>query len=182
MSSRRRYRASRFGARTSISSGFLQTSSIPSSHRMRNPSDFSLSKIGNLRAEATVDDASNHRSRFHSPLDTEKKFDKDQHSPVVSGSNQKKDEENPQIGISDTKEPFKSNSNTEFSASQDDVPEINPLSKMEIQSAAQWRAVSGKVSWKLGKNEHSDKEPTNTARRTRAYKQRIHTKPRYRAR
>ena len=59
------------------------------------------------------------------------------------------------------------------------VPDVNPLTEMEIKSAAQWRAVSGRVSWNLKDPERLEKHAK--AKRARG-RQRVPTKPRDRNR
>ena len=157
MSSRRRYRASNFGTRISRSTGLLGPSVLTSSYRNREPSDYSISKLVNVNPGSVASDESIYnRSRIHS-LNAKEKSYQNKHFSLES----------------------KSHDEVKDNHQETPVPDVNPLTEMEIKSAAQWRAVSGRVSWNLKNPERLEKHAK--AKRARA-RQRVPTKPRDRTR
>ena len=181
MSSRRRYRASNFGTRISRSTGLLGSSVLTSSYRNREPSDYSSLKLVNHRT-VTSDVSIYNRSRIHS-FDAKEKSYENKHFSLVSESHEEEND-NPQ-GVSSENEPLNDLNKTTSEALPESNPDnnvavkvdvnVNPLTEMEIKSAAQWRAVSGRVSWNLKNPERLEKHVK--AKRARG-RQRIPTKPR----
>ena len=181
MSTRRRYRASSLRTRTSFSAGLLGTSIQTSSYRNREPSNYSSSNLVNPRSVAT-DVSTYNRRGIHSLTAKEKSY-QNKHFSFESKLHDQVDKDNHGGDIpGGEKEPFKDLSSNTVSPAQpechpDIAPveeDVNPLTEMEIKSAAQWRAVSGRVSWNLEKPERLEKQVKD--KRTRGRK-RITAKP-----
>ena len=186
MSSRRRYRASNFGTRISRSSGLLGSSVLTSSFLNREPSDYSSLKLVNHRT-VTSDVSIYNRSKIYS-FDAKEKSYQNKHFSLESESYDDV-KETPQGELPSENKPFPSNdlSSKTMSVALPEsnpvnnvpVPDVNPLTEMEIKSAAQWRAVSGRVSWNLKNPERVEKHTRTKRARAR---QRVPTKPRDRNR
>ena len=187
MNTRRRYQSSSysFGLRTSNSAGLLRSTMLSSSYRNREPSDYLNQKLVNPSGVATDVSSIHKRNLIHSCMAKEKNY-QNKHFLSASITHCQEEKFNTREDIPGEKDSLKDliSKTSEAPASpdinQDNKPlDVNPLTEMEIQSAAQWRAVSGRVSWKLEKTAKQEKQSKGKRLRGR---QRIHATPRDRAR
>ena len=184
MNNRRRYQSSRFsfGSRTSSSAGLLGSTT---SYRNREPSDYLNQKVVNPSGVATDVSSIHKRNAIHSCMAKEKNY-QNKHFLSASITHCQEEKFNTREDIPGEKDSLKDliSKTSEAPASpdinQDNKPlDVNPLTEMEIQSAAQWRAVSGRVSWKLEKTAKQEKQSKGKRLRGR---QRIRATPRDRTR
>ena len=162
MNTRRRYQSSRFGfgSRTSSSVGLLSSTILPSSYRNREPSD---QKLVN---PSVANDVSIHKtSAIHSWTARQKNY-QNKHFMSTSGTHcQEGEKYNPRgdIPAPGEKDSLKDiiSETTEVSSPEihpdKSTVDVNPLTVMEIKSAAQWKAVSGRVIWNLEKTVQQEK-------------------------
>ena len=182
MNNRRRYQSSRFSFGFSSSAGLLGSTT---SYRNREPSNYLNQKVVNASCVAATDVSIHKMSAIHSCTAKEKNY-QNKHFLSASGTHCQEETFNPRGDIPVEKDSLKDliRKKAEAPASpeinQDNKPsDVNPLTEMEIQSAAQWRAVSGRVNWKLEKTAQQEKQSKGKRLRGR---QRIPAKPRDRTR
>ena len=135
----------------------------------------------NSRSVAT--DVNTYKRRGVNSYNAKEKSYRNKHFSFESELHDQEDKDDHQRDVpGGEKEPFNDVSRKTVSPAQPEinpviapVEDVNPLTEMEIKSAAQWRAVSGRVSWNLKKPERLEKQVKD--KRTIG-RQRIPAKPR----